>query len=83
MNGDVRDGHGRRGGRERRTSNSTYQTEKTERFELEESSEFLQPIQDRLAPSQNILDELEYQGLEETQTRLHPPTTNTHFSYNR
>ena len=33
--------------------------------------------------TQNILDELEYQGLEESQTRLHPPNSNIHFSYNR
>ena len=33
--------------------------------------------------TQNILDELEYQGLEESQTRIHPPNSNIHFSYNR
>ena len=58
-------------------------TEKTERFELEESSEFLQSVDGLDRRTQNILDELEYQGLEESQTRLHPPNSNIHFSYNR
>ena len=85
--------------RRRRDSASIGQSEKTERFELEESSEFLQSVDgiiifiDRRILSekfagldrrtQNILDELEYQGLEESQTRLHPPNSNIHFSYNR
>ena len=58
-------------------------TEKSERFELEESSEFLQSVDGLDRRTQNILDELEYQGLEESQTRLHPPNSNIHFSYNR
>merc|ERR1719189_773406 len=67
----------------RRESDSTGRTEKTERFELEESSEFLQSVDGLDRRTQNILDELEYQGLEEAQTRLHPPNSNIHFSYNR
>ena len=66
----------------RRESVSTH-TEKTERFELEESSEFLQSVDGLDRRTQNILDELEYQGMEESQTRLHPPNSNIHFSYNR
>ena len=87
--------------RRRRDSASTgRQSEKTERFELEESSEFLQSVDGNICNildkrilnekcagldrrTQNILDELEYQGLEESQTRLHPPNSNIHFSYNR
>ena len=87
---------------------STYQTEKTERFDLEESGEFLQAVEDPGRTAQNILDELDYQvgdcddycdggdaddcdddehfdaqAMEEMQTRLHPPNSSTHFSYNR
>ena len=90
--------------RERRASTSTYQTEKTERFDLEESGEFLQAVEDPGRTAQNILDELDYQvglggkmiigvvggfeiatmqAMEEMQTRLHPPNSSTHFSYNR
>ena len=47
--------------RERRASTSTYQTEKTERFDLEESGEFLQAVEDPGRTAQNILDELDYQ----------------------
>lgn len=42
--------------RDRRGSVSTQQTERTERFELEESSEFLNPV-DR----SNFADDLDYQ----------------------
>merc|ERR1712223_1792812 len=69
--------------RERRASTSTYQTEKTERYDLEESGEFLQAVEDPSRTAQNILDELDYQAMEEMQTRLHPPNSSTHFSYNR
>ena len=75
-------GYRRKVDRARRESTSTH-TEKTERFELEESSEFLQSVDGLDRRTQNILDELEYQGLEESQTRLHPPSSNIHFSYNR
>ena len=74
---------GRKGERARRESVSTHNTEHTERFELEESSEFLQSVDGLDARTQNILDELDYQGLEESQTRLHQPNSNIHFSYNR
>ena len=78
------DGYRRKNDRERRESVSTHQTEKTERYELEESSEFLQPtMDDHDRRAQNILDELDYQAMEEMQTRLHPPNSNMHFSYNR
>merc|ERR1719357_1219517 len=84
LNGDIVDGYRRKNDRERRESVSTHQTEKTERYELEESSEFLQPtIDDHDRRAQNILDELDYQAMEEMQTRLHPPNSNMHFSYNR
>ena len=87
--------------RRRPDSASTgHHSQKTERFELEESSEFLQSVDGEIKQfkmyrtkknkylgldrrTQNILDELEYQGLEESQTRLHPPNSNIHFSYNR
>ena len=39
----------------------TYQTEKTERYDLEESGEFLQAVEDPGRTAQNILDELDYQ----------------------
>ena len=55
--GDHVDGYRRSADRERRTSVSTHQTEKTERYELEESSEFLQPVDH----GPNIMDELDYQ----------------------
>merc|ERR1719357_921065 len=83
VNGDIVDGYRRKNDRERRESVSTHQTEKTERYELEESSEFLQPMDDHDRRAQNILDELDYQAMEEMQTRLHPPNSNMHFSYNR
>ena len=38
-----------------------YQTEKTERYDLEESGEFLQAVEDPGRTAQNILDELDYQ----------------------
>merc|ERR1719410_166570 len=85
LNGDHGEARYRRkGDRSRREDSvSSHQTEKTERFELEESSEFLQSVDGLDRRTQNILDELEYQGLEESQTRLHPPSSNIHFSYNR
>lgn len=85
LNGDHGEARYRRkGDRGRREDSvSSHQTEKTERFELEESSEFLQSVDGLDRRTQNILDELEYQGLEESQTRLHPPSSNIHFSYNR
>merc|ERR1719330_467373 len=79
--GDQLDGYRRSVDRERLNSVSTHQTEKTERYELEESSEFLQPIVDEKGP--NIMDELDYQALEEIKTKHHPPQSTTHFSYNR
>ena len=79
----VLPGERRKAERMRKDSASTHHTEKTERFELEESSEFLQSVDGLDARTQNILDELDYQGLEESQTRLHPPSSNVHFSYNR
>ena len=83
LNGDHGDRRLRSGeGRVRKESASSH-TEKTERFELEESSEFLQSVDGIDRRTQNILDELEYQGLEEGQTRLHQPNSNIHFSYNR
>ena len=82
LNGDHHDGYRRNGDIVRRESVSTH-TEKTERYELEESSEFLQSVDGLDRRTQNILDELEYQGMEESQTRLHPPNSNIHFSYNR
>merc|ERR1711971_648462 len=49
--GDQLDGYRRSVDRERLNSVSTHQTEKTERYELEESSEFLQPIVDEKGPT--------------------------------
>ena len=47
------------------------------RFELEESSEFLEPV-DRFQAEEN-----DYAALEEIKTKVHPPASNTHFAYNR
>jgi hypothetical protein len=47
--------------RERQASTSSYHTEQTERFDLEESGEFLQAVEDPGRTAQNILDELDYQ----------------------
>ena len=62
---------------ERHGSSSTHLTEK---YDLEESSEFLQPIDDR---PPIIVDEDDYQALEETKTQIHPPNTQSFFTYNR
>ena len=63
----------------RRGSLSTNQTETTEKYELEESSEFLQPVDS--API--IVDEDDYQALEDIKTKLHVPPSNTHVTYDR
>ena len=63
----------------RRGSVSTNHTENTEKFELEESSEFLQPVD--AAPV--MVDEDDYQALEDIKTTLHQPPSNTHVTYDR
>ena len=62
---------------ERHGSSSTHLTEK---YDLEESSEFLQPIDDR---PPIIVDEDDYQALEDTKTQIHQPNTQSFFTYNR
>merc|ERR1719468_602757 len=52
----------------------------TEKYDLEESSEFLQPIDDR---PPILVDEDDYQALEEVKTQIHTPNTNNFFTYNR
>lgn len=51
-----------------------------DKYDLEESSEFLQPIDDR---PPILVDEDDYQALEETKTTLHPPNTQSFLTYNR
>ena len=54
----------------------------TEKYDLEESSEFLQSIDDR--PPIIVQDqEDDYQALEEVKTQYHPPNTHQFFTYNR
>ena len=55
-------------------------THLTEKYDLEESSEFLQPIDDR---PPIVVDEDDYQAMEETKTQIHPPNTQSFFTYNR
>ncbi|CAG5093665.1 Similar to MYO15B: Unconventional myosin-XVB (Homo sapiens) [Cotesia congregata] len=63
---------------ERRSSiASTHQTDKLERIEIEEWPEFLKPV---LPPPEK--PEIE-KAQEIVDTKLHPPTSNTHFTYNR
>ena len=51
------------------------------RYELEESSEFLQPV-DSGAPV--LVDEDDYAALEDIKTKLYPgPPSNTHYTYDR
>ncbi|XP_064096637.1 unconventional myosin-XV-like isoform X2 [Macrobrachium nipponense] len=71
--GDYRGDNG-----ERRTSISTLHTEKTEHFELEESSEFLQPVD-----SVPILvdKELEKRSYADVKTRLLPAVHGSHVTY--
>ena len=52
----------------------------TDKFDLEESSEFLQPIDDR---PPMMVDEDDYQALEEVKTQFHAPNTHQFFTYNR
>ena len=52
-----------------------------QRYELEESSEFLQPV-DSGAPV--LVDEDDYAALEDIKTKLYPgPPSNTHYTYDR
>ncbi|KAK8734252.1 hypothetical protein OTU49_006087, partial [Cherax quadricarinatus] len=65
---------------DRRTSVSTMHTEKTEHFELEESSEFLQPVDS--APV--LIDqEMEKRSYEAIKTRLLPAPHGSHITYSR
>ena len=51
------------------------------RYELEESSEFLQPV-DSGAPV--LVDEDDYAALEDIKTKLYPgPPSTTHYTYDR
>ena len=59
--------------RDRRGSVSTHQTERTERFELEESVEFLQTVDNT-----NIMDELDYQVIILTIVYIHGYLGNWH-----
>jgi myosin-15 len=63
---------------ERNGSTSTHL--KHEKYDLEESSEFLQPIDDR---PPILVDEDDYQALEEVKTQIHPPNSSNFFTYNR
>merc|ERR1719340_115555 len=68
-------------GDRRRGSVSTNHTEASEKYELEESSEFLQPV-DSGAPV--LVDEDDYAALEDIKTKLYPgPPSNTHYTYDR
>merc|ERR1719242_1542733 len=65
----------------RRGSVSTNHTEASEKYELEESSEFLQPV-DSGAPV--LVDEDDYAALEDIKTKLYPgPPSTTHYTYDR
>ncbi|XP_071526723.1 unconventional myosin-XV isoform X1 [Panulirus ornatus] len=65
---------------DRRTSVSTMHTEKTEHFELEESSEFLQPVDS--APV--LVDkEMEKRSYEAIKTQLLPAPHGAHITYAR
>ncbi|KAK0170258.1 hypothetical protein PV328_010838 [Microctonus aethiopoides] len=56
---------------------STHQTDKLERIEIEEWPEFLKPV---LPPAEKP----EIEKVQEIiDTKLHPPTSTTHFTYNR
>ncbi|KAK7069817.1 hypothetical protein SK128_026614 [Halocaridina rubra] len=63
---------------ERRTSISTLQTEKTEHFELEESSEFLQPVDSAPILMDKDLDKKSYVDIK---TRLLPAPHGPHITY--
>ncbi len=52
-----------------------------EKFEIEESSEFLQPIDDQNRVM--VDDEDDYQTLENIKTVLHPPNTQNFITYNK
>jgi len=68
-------------GDRRRGSVSTNHTEASEKYELEESSEFLQPV-DSGAPV--LVDEDDYAALEDIKTKLYPgPPSTTHYTYDR
>lgn len=47
------------------------------RFEFEESAEFLQPVDNPPV----LVDEDDYQALEDIKTTIYKPHSNTHFSY--
>ncbi|MPC26394.1 Unconventional myosin-XV [Portunus trituberculatus] len=65
---------------ERRQSVSTMHTEKTEHFELEESSEFLQAVDSAPVLIDEELEKRSYEGLK---TCLLPAPHTTHLTYNR
>ena len=67
---------------------STNHTDQTaeEKYELEESSEFLQPVDDgppRGVGPAAMGDDPDYQALEDIKTKLHTPPSNTHVTYDR
>ncbi len=65
----------------KRNASTTSTCGTAEKFELEESSEFLQPIDD--GQNRVMVDEDDYQTLESIKTVLHPPNTQNFISYNR
>ncbi|KAF4520562.1 hypothetical protein B566_EDAN011115, partial [Ephemera danica] len=65
---------------ERRSSVSTHHTDKMERIEIEESSEFLKPV-DTTAPV--LLDRDFTKNLEIMKTKLYPASDAPFFAYNR
>ncbi|XP_046399408.1 unconventional myosin-XV isoform X2 [Ischnura elegans] len=66
--------------RDRRSSVSTHHTEKMERIEIEESPEFLKPVD---SPAPLIIDRDYDKTLESIKTKLFPPSTAASFTYNR
>ncbi|CAM1303396.1 Uncharacterised protein PB.4102, partial [Pycnogonum litorale] len=52
----------------------------SDQIEFEESSEFLQPVDDIKSP---VVDDVERRTLESIKTKFYPPTSAAYFSYNR
>ncbi|XP_049851037.1 unconventional myosin-XV isoform X4 [Schistocerca gregaria] len=67
--------------RDRRSSASTHLTDRMERIEIEESSEFLQPVDSAPPPAVERQDPSHQ--LEAIKTVLFPPSTAAYFTYNR
>ncbi|XP_065335143.1 unconventional myosin-XV isoform X4 [Cloeon dipterum] len=65
---------------ERRSSVSTHHTDKADRIEIEESSEFLQPVDSSTPVS---IDREFARSLENIKTKLYSANSANHFTYNR